>query len=107
MPPLYTAALFDLDNTLWDRDAAIRATGRLLHETWSARALRQRPPMRRKRSSRRSTRRGEAGRERLITRTLEEWPGIGLSHDELVAWYLRTNRARSLPQDPGRVCVAA
>ena len=34
MPPLYTAALFDLDNTLWDGDAAIRTTGRLLHETF-------------------------------------------------------------------------
>ena len=29
MLPLYTAALFDLDNTVWDRDAAIRETGGL------------------------------------------------------------------------------
>ena len=33
MTPRYSAALFDLDNTLWDRAAAILATGRLLHQT--------------------------------------------------------------------------
>ena len=33
MPAKYAAALFDLDNTLWDRSAAILATGRLLHKT--------------------------------------------------------------------------
>ena len=33
MPAKYAAALFDLDNTLWDRSAAILATGRLLHQT--------------------------------------------------------------------------
>ncbi len=33
MPAKYAAALFDLDNTLWDRSAAILATGRLLYQT--------------------------------------------------------------------------
>ena len=43
--------------------------------------------------------RGLAGRERLIARTLEEWPGIGLSPEELAAWYLKWSRL-VLPQDP-------
>ena len=55
MPRLYNAALFDLDNTLWDRDGAIRATGRLLHETYPAVRDAATVPMRRKRSSPRST----------------------------------------------------
>ena len=98
MPPLYTAALFDLDNTLWDRDAAIRATGRQLHETWPAvRAATTADEAEAKFAA--FDERGLAGRERLIGRTLEEWPGIGLSHEELAEWYLRTSRS-VLPQDP-------
>ena len=98
IPPLYTAALFDLDNTLWDRDAAIRATGRLLHETWPAvRAAASADEAEAKFAA--FDERGLAGRERLITRTLEEWPGIALSHDELNAWYLHASRS-VLPQDP-------
>lgn len=98
MPPLYTAALFDLDNTLWDRDAAIRATGRLLHETWPAvRAAASADEAEAKFAA--FDERGLAGRERLIARTLEEWPGIGLSHEALAAWYLQASRA-VLPQDP-------
>ncbi len=97
MPP-YTAVLFDLDNTLWDRDAAIRATGRLLYETW--------PAVRAATSAEEAEarfaafdERGLAGRERLIARTLEEWPGIGLSHEALAEWYLKASRS-VLPQDP-------
>ena len=98
MPPLYTAALFDLDNTLWDRDAAIRATGRQLHETWPAvRAATTADEAEAKFAA--FDERGLAGRERLIGRTLEEWPGIGLSHEELAEWYLRTSRS-VLPQNP-------
>ena len=96
--PLYTAALFDLDNTLWDRDAAIRATGRLLHETWPAvRAVSSAGEAEAKFAA--FDEKGLAGRERLISRTLEEWPGIELSHDELVAWYLKESRSVT-PQDP-------
>ena len=98
MPPLYTAALFDLDNTLWDRDAAIRATGRLLHETW--------PAVRDATTADEAAakfaafdEKGQAGRERLIARTLAEWPGIGLPHEELAAWYLHASRSVT-PQDP-------
>ncbi len=98
MPPLYTAALFDLDNTLWDRDAAIRATGRLLHETYPAvRAVTTADEAEAKFAA--FDERGLAGRERLIARTLEEWPGIGLSPEELAAWYLKWSRL-VLPQDP-------
>ncbi len=98
MPPLYTAALFDLDNTLWDRDAAIRATGRLLHETYPAvRAAATADETEATFAA--FDERGLAGRERLIARTLEEWPGIGLSPEELAAWYLKWSRL-VLPQDP-------
>lgn len=98
MPPQYTAALFDLDNTLWDRDAAIRATGRLLHETFPAvRAATSADEAEAKFAA--FDERGLAGRERLIARTLEEWPGIGLSPEELAAWYLKWSRL-VLPQDP-------
>ncbi len=98
MPPLYAAALFDLDNTLWDRDAAIRATGRLLHETYPAvRAATAVDEAEAKFAA--LDERGLAGRERLIARTLEEWPGIGLSPEELAAWYLKWSRL-VLPQDP-------
>ena len=98
MSPLYNAALFDLDNTLWDRDAAIRATGRLLHETYPAvRAASSAEEAEAKFAA--FDERGLAGRERLIARTLEEWPGIGLSPEELAAWYLKWSRL-VLPQDP-------
>ncbi|MDE2837761.1 MAG: HAD family hydrolase [Chloroflexota bacterium] len=98
MPPLYTAALFDLDNTLWDRDAAIRATGRLLHETYPVvRAAATVDEAEAKFAA--FDERGLAGRERLIARTLEEWPGIGLPHDELSNWYLQASRS-VLPPDP-------
>ena len=97
MPPLYTAALFDLDNTLWDRDAAILATGRLLHETWPAvRAATTAEDAAAKFAA--FDEKGQAGRERLMARTLAEWPGIGLSHDELAVWYLRESRSVT-PQD--------
>ena len=96
--PLYTAALFDLDNTLWDRNAAIRATGRLLHETWPAvRAAATADEAEAKFTA--FDEGGLAGRERLMARTLEEWPGIALSPEELSAWYLRESRA-VLPPDP-------
>ncbi|MXW30500.1 MAG: HAD family hydrolase [Chloroflexi bacterium] len=98
MPPLYSAALFDLDNTLWDRDAAIRATGRLLHETYPAvRDATTADEAEAKFAA--FDERGLAGRERLIARTLEEWPGIELSPEELAAWYLEWSRL-VLPQDP-------
>ncbi len=96
--PLYTAALFDLDNTLWDRNAAIRATGRLLHETWPAvRAVATADEAEAKFAA--FDEGGLAGRERLMARTLEEWPGIALSPEELSAWYLKESRA-VLPLDP-------
>ncbi|MYA51561.1 MAG: HAD family hydrolase [Chloroflexi bacterium] len=98
MPPLYSAALFDLDNTLWNRDAAIRATGRLLHETYPAvRDATTADEAEAKFAA--FDERGLAGRERLIARTLEEWPGIGLSPEELATWYLEWSRL-VLPQDP-------
>ena len=98
MPPLYTAALFDLDNTLWDRDAAIRATGRLLRETYPAvRDAATADEAEAKFAA--FDERGLAGRGRLIARTLEEWPGIGLSPEELATWYLKWSRL-VLPQDP-------
>lgn len=96
--PAYTAALFDLDNTLWDRDAAIRATGRLLHEIYPAvRAAASAEEAEAKFAA--FDEKGLAGRERLIARTLEEWPGIGQTHEELDAWYVEASRS-VLPQDP-------
>ena len=98
MPPLYTAALFDLDNTLWDRDAAIRATGRLLRETYPAvRDAATADEAEAKFAA--FDEKGLAGRERLIARTLTEWPGIGLSPEDLAVWYLKWSRL-VLPQDP-------
>ncbi|MCY4583475.1 MAG: HAD family hydrolase [Chloroflexi bacterium] len=100
---LYTAALFDLDNTLWDRDAAIRATGRFLHETFPAvRASTTDEEAATKFAA--FDERGLAGRERLIARTLAEWPGIELSHEELNAWYLRSSRSVT-PQDADVVAL--
>ena len=103
MPPLYTAALFDLDNTLWNRDAAVRATGRLLHETF--------PAVRVAASAEEAEARfaafddnGQASRELRAIRTLAEWPGIGLSHEEFVTWYLQASRS-VLPQDPDMVAL--
>lgn len=98
MPPQYAAALFDLDNTLWDRDAAIRATGRLLHETYPAvRASSSAEEAEAKFAA--FDERGLAGRKRLMARTLAEWPGIGLSPEELGTWYLQASRSVT-PPDP-------
>ena len=96
MPPLYTAAFFDLDNTLWDRDAAILATGRLLHETWPAVSAAVTADEAAAKFAA-FDEKGLAGRERLMERTLAEWPGIGLSHDELAVWYLRESRSVTPP----------
>ncbi len=75
MPAKYAAALFDLDNTLWDRSAAILATGRLLHQT--------EPAVRATASAEGAAAKfaafddnGHAGRDRLIDRVLAQWPGI-------------------------------
>ena len=76
MPPFYAAALFDLDTTLWDRDAAIRATDRLLHETFPAvRAAATAEDTAAKFAAFDET--GRAGRERLIARTLESGRASG------------------------------
>ena len=98
MAPKYAAALFDLDNTLWDRSAAILATGRLLHQT--------EPAVRATASAADAADKfavfddnGHAGRDRLIDRVLAQWPGITRKHEEMVAWYLEAVRA-ALPRDP-------
>ena len=98
MPAKYAAALFDLDNTLWDRSAAILATGRLLHQT--------EPAVRATASAEDAAAmfaafddNGHAGRDRLIDRVLAQWPGITRKHEEMVAWYLEASRS-ALPRDP-------
>ena len=98
MPAKYAAALFDLDNTLWDRSAAILATGRLLHQTD--------PAVRATASAEGAAAKfaafddnGHAGRDRLIGRVLAQWPGITRNHEEMVAWYLEAVRS-ALPRDP-------
>ena len=98
MAPKYAAALFDLDNTLWDRSAAILATGRLLHQTD--------PAVRATASAEDAAAmfaafddNGHAGRDRLIDRVLAQWPGITRNHEEMVAWYLEASRS-ALPRDP-------
>lgn len=97
MTPRYSAALFDLDNTLWDRAAAILATGRLLHQT--------EPAVRTATSADDAAAKfaafddnGQAGRDRLIDRVLAEWPGITRTHEEMVGWYLESSRS-AIPRD--------
>ena len=47
---------------------------------------------------------GHASRELRTTRTLAEWPGIGLSHEEFLTWYLHASRS-VLPQDSDTVAL--
>ncbi len=96
MTPRYSAALFDLDNTLWDRTAAILATGRLLHQT--------EPAVRAAISAEEAAAKfvafdgnGQAGRDRLIDRVLAEWPDITRTHEEMVEWYLEASRSATPP----------
>ncbi len=96
MTPRYSAALFDLDNTLWDRAAAILATGRLLHQT--------EPVVRAATSAEEAAAKfaalddnGQAGRDRLIDRVLAEWPDITSTHEEMVEWYLEASRSATPP----------
>ncbi len=97
MPARYSAALFDLDNTLWDRASAILATGRLLHQTEPAvRAATSVEDAAAKFAAFGDN--GQAGRDRLIDRVLAEWPGITRTHEEMVGWYLEASRS-AIPQD--------
>ena len=103
MPAKYAAALFDLDNTLWDRSAAILATGRLLHQTD--------PAVRATASAEDAAAmfaafddNGHAGRDRLIDRVLAQWPGITRKHEEMVAWYLEAVALRP-PTRPDCACA--
>ena len=81
----YTGVLFDLDNTLVDRDAAFRRIANSLFES---------QPCIEERASRRFAvariieldERGRAGRDLLMERVLHEWPAIETSHAELLDW---------------------
>lgn len=82
----YRGVLFDLDNTLVDRAAAVVRIAHALYDAESA--------------IRANTARdvavdriveldadGLLGRKLLMKQILDEWPGIASSHEELVAWY--------------------
>lgn len=81
----YTGVLFDLDNTLVDRDAALRRIANSLFGS---------QPSIGERVSRRSAvtriieldEDGHAGRDLLMERVLHEWPAIETSHAELLDW---------------------
>lgn len=84
--PTYKAVLFDLDNTLVDRDEAL---------TRIANALYDAQPTIHATLGRSATvdrflaldEGGLAGRDRLMQRTLGEWPGITQTHAEMLDWY--------------------
>ena len=89
--------LFDLDNTLVDRDAALRRIANSLFES---------QPCIGERVSRRSAvariieldEGGRAGRDLLMERVLHEWPAIETSHAELLDW-CSTNYGPSFAED--------
>lgn len=96
--PPYTAVLFDLDNTLADRDAALIRVAHAFYD-W-------RPELHAKVSRTdflarfiELDDRGEAGRERLLRRVLDAWPSIDAGHAALLEWFAATY-GPSFPHDP-------
>jgi putative hydrolase of the HAD superfamily len=95
---IYKAALFDLDNTLADRDAALIAVAHALH-AW-------RPEIRADISIGDFVTQfvimddfGKAGRHLLMKRVLNRWAAIGLDQAGMLEWFASVY-APSFPQDP-------
>lgn len=82
----YRAVLFDLDNTLVDRDEALARIADALYDA--------QPGVRAALDRTAAVARflelddnGRAGRDRLMQRVLEEWPGIPARHAQMLDWY--------------------
>jgi putative hydrolase of the HAD superfamily len=95
---IYKAALFDLDNTLADRDAALIAVAHALH-AW-------RPEIRADISIGDFVTQfvimddfGKAGHHLLMKRVLNRWAAIGLDQAGMLEWFASVY-APSFPQDP-------
>ena len=94
----YEGVLFDLDNTLVDRAAAVV---RIAHALYDAE-----PAIRAQTTRDEAVAKivaldddGAAGRRLLMERVLAQWPRIGRRHEELVAWY-GARRVALLEEDP-------
>ena len=82
----YQGILFDLDNTLVDRAAAVVGIAHALYDAEPAiRAQATRDEAVAKLVALDDD--GAAGRHVLMERVLAQWPRIGRRHEELVAWY--------------------
>ena len=82
----YRGVLFDLDNTLVDRAAAVVRIAHALYDAEAA--IRANTP--RDAAVDRIVELdadGLSGRKLLMERVLEQWPGIARTQEELVAWY--------------------
>ena len=95
---IYKAALFDLDNTLADRDSAITAVAHALH-AWRPEIsadvalddfVTQFATM---------DDHGKAGRDLLMKRVLNKWPAIQLDQAAMLEWFASAY-APSFPHDP-------
>jgi putative hydrolase of the HAD superfamily len=99
MPPhTYRAVLFDLDNTLADRDTAIGSIARALHawrpEIAADVSVDDFIPLFTEMDDG-----GKAGRGLLLKRTLAKWPAIGLDLPAMLEWFGGVYGA-SFPHDP-------
>ena len=95
---IYKAALFDLDNTLADRDSAITAVAHALH-AWRPEIsadvalddfVTQFVTM---------DDHGKAGRDLLMKRVLNKWPAIQFDQAAMLEWFASVY-APSFPHDP-------
>ena len=92
------AILFDLDNTLMDREALFRRVAQTFYEEHLS-VMAKAPQEHVMKMLIRWDEDGFSDRNAMLQRWLNEWPGIGMTLDSLTRWY-RSSMDRKTEPDP-------